>query len=125
MTFQVEGLDELRADLRDAPQRVQKRAAASVAKGAHNIKQTAQQLAPTGPYLPQYAASISYDLGFVFASGELSAEIGPDKDRPQGALGNIVEYGTSKTPPQAHLGPAFDLEQPKFVKALSDDVGDL
>ena len=51
--------------------------------------------------------------------GVVSADIGPDKSKPQGALGNILEYGTVNNAPFAHLGPALDREAPGFTKAIS------
>lgn len=68
------------------------------------------------PYLPN---AISYDVtrrGFLVAG-----EVGPDKDRPQGALGNIIEFGS----PDGHNVPipggvpALEEEEPRFVRALA------
>lgn len=44
-------------------------------------------------YAKRFPYSITYDLK------GLDAEIGPDKDRPQGALGNILYFGTSTQGP--------------------------
>lgn len=86
-----------------------------VQKGALNIKQDAQRFASGIGHAPHYPRSITYDTK-VTATG-VEAEIGPDKNGPQGALGNILEYGTSKNAPLAHLGPAFDREVPRLVSA--------
>lgn len=95
--------------------------AAVVAKGALNIKTEAARFASGIRHAPAYPRSITFDLG----TNGLSAEIGPDKGRRQGALGNILEYGTSKNPPLAHLGPAFDREVPRFVTAIEAVAGGL
>jgi len=95
---------------------------AVVKKGAQNTKtDAAETVRQTSQYgrLRHYPRSITYD---VFKDGlKWSAEIGPDKDRRQGALGNIIEYGTSHHGPIApHLGPALDRESDK----LDDHIGD-
>jgi hypothetical protein len=91
-----------------------------VGKGSLNIKRDAQERIGRGPYLPMYARSISYDTWF--AGSSVTSEIGPDKDKPQGPLGNLLEYGTGDTPPIPHLGPALDAEEPRFLRAIEDAV---
>lgn len=95
-------------------------AAAVVKKGAVNVKNEAREFAPKGPYLPAYYRSITFDIEGDGRFGRVEAQIGPDKDKPQGPLGNIIEYGTSTQAPQAHLGPALDREGPNFEAALGD-----
>jgi hypothetical protein len=91
-----------------------------VQKASLNIKRDAQARIGRGPYLPMYGRSISYDTE---ASGtSVTSEIGPDKDRPQGPLGNLLEYGTGDTPPIPHLGPALDAEEPAFLRYLEEAV---
>ena len=67
-------------------------------------------------YLPAYPYSITYDVK-VTADG-VEGEIGPDKGRSQGPLGNIVEYGTSKNAPIPHLGPALDANADDLVTGI-------
>lgn len=95
---------------------------AATQKGALNVKKDAQQRVGRGPYTPRYAASITYDTELT-ATGA-SAEIGPDKDKVQGALGNLLEYeyGTPWSAPRPHLGPALEAEAPRYEKALEDVV---
>ena len=89
---------------------------AVVAKGALNIKTDAARRVSGLKHAPAYPRSITYDMYVTFAGP--SAEIGPDKNKRQGALGNILEYGTTKNAPIPHMGPAADAEEPKFVSAL-------
>ncbi len=86
---------------------------AIVTKGALNVKNGARDLAKQiGPHARIYPYSISYD---VTTEGlKVEAEIGPDKDKPQGALGNLLQYGSSKNPPHDHLGPPLDAEAPRL-----------
>lgn len=89
-----------------------------VSRGALNVKNDAVRLISGHPRSRHYPRSISYDL--EVRGHEISAEIGPDKDRTQGALGNILEFGTSKNAPIPHLGPALVAEEPRFGPALAE-----
>lgn len=93
-------------------------AAAVVGKGALNIKKDAARRVTGLKHAPAYPRSITYDL-YTSLTGP-AAEVGPDKNKRQGALGNILEYGTTKNAPIPHLGPAADAEEPRFAKALED-----
>jgi len=110
-------LTKLAGDLAEAAVSATAAAKPVVSKGALNVKKTARQLAPSGPHTPAYRYSITYDT-FV-RGGQVVAEIGPDKDRNQGPLGNIFEYGTSEHPPQPHMGPALEQEADPFERFLS------
>lgn len=115
----IEGLDSLIADLTAAPGEAQRHAYRTVDTNARGVRDDARRFAPHGEHTPQYANSITYDLDYVGA-GRIEAEIGPDKDLPQGPLGNIFEFGTSRVGPQAHLGPAFDIGAAKFAKDMAN-----
>lgn len=108
----------LAADLGAASFAATGKAMAITERGALNVKNKARELAPKGPHTPAYAASITYDMRYTLAS--ITAEIGPDKGRPQGALGNIFEYGTGDTPPLPHLGPALEAEADNFEEHMGN-----
>lgn len=73
-----------------------------VEKGALNIKNTmVDDAASTGHY-KHFSRSISYDR--AYSVGSVAYEVGPDKGRTQGALGNILYFGTG------HNGPVLDIE---------------
>lgn len=93
-----------------------------VKKAAQNIKDDWASRASGIGHAPHYPRSISYD--FVGWARGARAEIGPDKSRTQGALGNILEYGTSKNPPRPDGAAALEAEQPKFEKALAEAAAD-
>ena len=116
----TDGLDELVRDLTTSPARVQRKAAEVVRKGAVNVKNDAARLITGLAHAPFYPASITFDEKWHGTA--IEAEVGPDKDRPQGALGNILEYGTANNAPLAHLGPALDLEGPRLEKAIEGTV---
>lgn len=112
----VSGLNEVVAELDRAQSRMMPDVRAVVERGALNIKQDAARRASGLKHAPAYPQSISYDVHNTF--GGVTAEIGPDKGRRQGALGNILEFGTPNNAPRPHLNPALDVEEPKFVAAL-------
>lgn len=125
MTFIIDAsqVQKVAVELSAASAAALPKAAAVAGRGAMNVKKTAQSLAPKGPHTPHYARSISYDVTTT-ATG-VQAEIGPDKNRRQGPLGNIFEYGTGDTPPRPHLGPALEAEADnfeKFIGEITDDV---
>lgn len=101
-----------------APGVVAKDARAAVRKGALNIKTDARRRASGLAHAPSYPNSISYDTTETATSA--TAEIGPDKNRRQGALGNLLEYGSTKNAPIPHMRPAAEAELPKFTKAMED-----
>lgn len=93
-------------------------AAKVVAKGALNIKNDARRRLGSLAHAPAYPSSITYDT-FSGLRGP-GAEIGPDKSRRQGALGNLIEYGSVNNPPHPHMAPAAEAEAPRFAKAMED-----
>jgi hypothetical protein len=118
MSDGFEELDKLAATLEGSGAKASVEARRIVQKGSLNIKNEARQFASGIAHAPQYPDSITYETHDRLWGAE--GIIGPDKGRPQGALGNILEYGTSKNAPLTHLAPALDREEPGFVKALED-----
>lgn len=89
-----------------------------VAKGALNIKTDARRRVGGLKHAPSYPASITYDSKET--PGGATAEIGPDKNKRQGALGNLIEYGSVHNSPKPHMAPAADAEAPRFEKAMEE-----
>lgn len=123
MTVRIDhsDLDRFVADLDKAiyncPAEVEK----VVGRGALNIKIGARRRIGRPAHAPAYGYSIGYDLT-RWGMGAI-AEIGPDKGRRQGALGNLLEYGSVNNAPIPHIRPAADEELPKFERAM-DDLGE-
>lgn len=109
MTVQVTGLDVLVSDFAGSPARLAVNLRKAVQVTCGKVKTDARQRISGHKYLPRYPYSITYDTK-ITAEG-VEGEIGPDKGLPQGPLGNIVEYGTSKNAPLPHLGPALDANE--------------
>lgn len=72
--------------------------------GALKIKREMQTEGSGHAHAPLFGQSITYDtkIGPTY----VEAEIGPDKNRAQGALGNLLYFGSSKN------GPVIDLTGP-------------
>lgn len=117
-------LNDLVAHLDEVPEDAHFYIRKAVQFTAFGIKKSAQEFAGGIAHAPHYPRSITYETKDRGVGKGVSAEIGPDKDRPQGALGNILEYGTVKNPPYAHLGPALDRWSPDFVEGLEKAAAD-
>lgn len=89
---------------------------AVVAKGALNVKRDWQRQWSGLSHAPLLARAVTYDTWY--GTGTIEAEIGPDKDRPQGALGNLIEYGSAKNGPKPGGTPAALREMPRFETAI-------
>ncbi|MFB6977689.1 hypothetical protein [Streptomyces scopuliridis] len=102
--------------------------ASIVTRGALNVKNQwrANAQATAGRHARLYPYTISYDVHPI--PGGATAEIGPDKARLQGPLGNILEYGTSRQAGHNDGGRALIAEHPQFeahVIALTGRLGRL
>ncbi|MFI6819723.1 hypothetical protein ACIBJE_02075 [Micromonospora sp. NPDC050187] len=117
-------LNRLVADLEEVPPNAHRNIRKAVEFTARGIKDSARDFAGGIAHAPHYPAAITYDIDDQGVGVGVSAEIGPDKDRKQGALGNILEYGTVKNPPYAHLGPALDIWTPDLETGLEKAAGD-
>lgn len=120
-TFDTGELNELAADLRNAPQVLGSDLRGIIQKGALNIKNDARRFATGLRHAPAYPSSITYDT--YYTPGGVRAEIGPDRalgPAKQGFLGAILEYGGIHSGPNAHMGPALDREGPRFEQAIAD-----
>ncbi|NUP49007.1 MAG: hypothetical protein HOW97_17130 [Catenulispora sp.] len=112
------GTEALAADLALAGIRLAASGNALLMKGALNIKNDWRTSASGLKHAPLYPASITFDV--IPTPTVLAAEIGPDKNRPQGALGNLIEYGSVKNPPHLDGARALAAEEPRFYEAASN-----
>lgn len=112
----VTGINAVVDDLNLFPRRLAVNTRKAVQVTCKKVRDDARNRIKGHKYLPAYPYSITYD---VKATGEgVEGEIGPDKGRAQGPLGNIVEYGTSKNAPLPHLGPALDANAEDLVRGV-------
>lgn len=117
-------LAALAADLEAAGGRaLQREVEAVVKRAAVNVKRDWQinARASAGRSAPAYPRSISFD-GPDRSGSTIQAEVGPDKDRRQGALGNLIEYGSVNNPPSNDGKRAAEAEHDRFAAALLKTV---
>jgi hypothetical protein len=113
ISWDTSQIDRLAADLGHGTGKTVTHARAVIEASALRTKNIARRRASGIKHAPSYPNSITYDVH------GLTAEIGPDKDLRQGALGNILEFGTSKNGPIPHLGPALTEAGPEFVEGIT------
>lgn len=118
MDVDISELEKLADDMENAHKQTLAAVRQVNSKGGLNIKQGARARVAGHPHIPLYPASIGYDTTIRVDSVE--TEIGPDKSKPQGALGNLIEYGSTKNAPLAHLEPELDLEAPRYQRGVLD-----
>jgi hypothetical protein len=114
-------LAALAADLGGVPATVVKPMNAVTKRAAQNIKNDLVADAQSSGHLKHFSRSISYDR--VAGIGSIGYEIGPDKDRTQGALGNIAYFGTSKNGPVLSIDGPLEAETPRFEQAVLGVLG--
>lgn len=114
-----DGLGDLRKlveDLSAAPERALGAIDRVVEKGALNIKNDWRASLAGSEAFKHLQFAVGYDRtrGVDF----VGADIGYDKARVQGPLGNIREFGTVDTPGHLDGQLALIAEEPRFVAAL-------
>ncbi|MEV7422869.1 hypothetical protein [Streptomyces sp. NPDC091212] len=116
MTVIVTGARETAAALMRSIALMERNTTTAVAVTAGKIKRSAAQRISGHAHLPAYPATITYDVKRGAAGPE--AEIGPDKGRSQGPLGNLIEYGSRNNAPIPHLGPALEEHADDLVRGV-------
>jgi hypothetical protein len=106
------GFDELQAELKAVQRKAPTEGQRVLKRGAQNIKNGAVQRLRGKGFLPHIHRAVNYDVTWRGHRG--SAEIGFDKTKRQGPLGNVVEYGTVNNAPQPVLAPELELEEPRL-----------
>lgn len=87
-----------------------------VQKGALKIKTAARASISDSKHFPRLAGAITYET--TESDTTITAEIGPERGRPQANLAHIPEYGNSKTPARPYMLPAGEAEAPRFEAAM-------
>lgn len=114
---EVDGLEAIARDLDVAADKTHENVYKATEVTARHVKDDARTAAKRiGRHAKYYPYSISYDMEETSTSA--GAEIGPDKYGPQGALGNLLEYGSIHNAPRPHLGPALQKNIDDFERGL-------
>lgn len=108
--------EDLADELRDSKAELLKRGKGVVAKGCLNIKNDTKAGWQGLNHARSLPAAVSYDVDVI--GSLIAGEVGPDKNRPQGALGNLIEFGSVNNGPIPSLTPAFRREEPRFIAAV-------
>lgn len=87
-------------------------------KGALNIKNEMASDARGSKHFKGMAGSISYESHY--GVGAVRYDIGPDKSRRGGSLGNIYYFGTSRGGGSGDIEKPLRSEGPRFQSALAD-----
>ena len=112
-------LSSLIAALAKAPDEATDAARGVLQKGALNVKRALNQQAANSPHFRGMAGSVTYDMEIRRHS--ITAEIGPDKDRRGGALGNLFFFGGANGGGgTGDLDAPLREEEPRMVKFLDE-----
>ena len=113
-------LAEVRAlatDLGKTSKEVEREADRVLERGALGVKEAmAEDARSHTGHAKHFHRSISYDRRY--GVGRMSYEIGPDKARRQGALGNILYFGTSNNAPTLDIEAGLIAEEPKLLSEM-------
>lgn len=117
-------LSSLIAALAKAPDEATSAARAVVQKGALNVKDALNKQAYDSPHFKGVGGSITFDTKVTRRA--ITAEIGPDKERRGGALGNLFFFGGANGGGgTGDIDAPLREEEPKMVKFLDEAMGKL
>jgi len=130
MDVDVSELDRLVADLGKVGDNTGPFVRKAVEVAARNVKNDARDAVRGRRHFKQAAAAIDYELKGVqgFGATVLDAEIGYDKGKGSGRLGNLIEFGAPRSnnglAPGSELQTALKKNQGDFESGLEKAVDD-
>ena len=129
MAGEFDELMQLAADLESAPKALPKHLATALGRTSQLVKKDAQDSVKSRKLLGHAAGAIDYELkGSSGSVSEMSSEIGYDKGKPAGALGNLIEFGApnsgNQLAPSHDLGNALLANEGDFVKGVEAAAAD-
>lgn len=133
----------LSADLGKVPPASGRNLRQAIEVTARHVRDEWRDQARGMAHAPAFPHSITYDIGssasqsLAQAAGSiiggsitaahasvLSAEIGPDKSRAQGSLGNLIEYGSVNNAPQGLGHRALQVNEEDFERGVDRAIDD-
>lgn len=108
----------LATDLGRTTKEVEREADRVLERGALGVKNAMAEDARSSHsgYAKRFASSISYDRRY--GVGRMSYEIGPDKSRRQGALGNLLYFGSRNNAPTLDIEAGLIAEEPRLLSEM-------
>jgi hypothetical protein len=126
IVFDFSALGSLAANLGDAPKGTEAKVRKAVEVSARNVKDTWAKKLAGSAQLPMLGRSVTYDVtgGKAIRAAEITADIGPDKDRPQGPLGNFSEFGKPGQPGRGYGLASLKETEEDYVRGIEIAVDD-
>ncbi|MDT0211240.1 hypothetical protein [Curtobacterium sp. BRD11] len=120
ITIDASALDLLAADLGEVASSAGPYVRDAMERTAIDVRDDWRKQATGIKRMRAYPSSIGYDfIAFQgFGATVLTCEIGPDKNRKQGALGNIVEFGSPTFAPRHQGDQALAAHSDEFEELL-------
>lgn len=120
--FDMREVTALATDLGKTTKNVEREAGRVLERGALNVKnKMAEDAKVHGGHAKRFASSISYERhGGI---GQLGYEIGPDKGRAQGALGNLLYFGSKNNAPTLDIEAGLIAEEPRLMSEMAKMLG--
>lgn len=124
--FDFSELTRLAADLGEVPDNAGPLINSALQHTAVEVKRSWQKRVKGAKHLPGLPAAIDYDVAASRANGQsvLEIQVGFNKDKPQGALGNVNEFGTPLVVGRGHGQAALEENIPDFEKGLDAAIRD-
>lgn len=125
-SFDFSEFDAVAADLGD----VSGKSGPFIRKAAEvfgrNVKDAWREKVEGATALPRLAGAVSYDVkgSSGLTGSQVEIEIGYDKSRTQGPLGNVSEFGTPKVAPRGYGLAAFSENQEDLVRGVEAALAD-
>lgn len=120
--FDFSDLDKLAADLGTVSRDTRKNVRKAVEVTARKVKDSWRDKLKGSSTLPGLPSAVSYDV--KSASGAIEAEVGFDKGRRQGALGNVSEFGTPSVGPRGFGLASLEEKQGDFEDGIGKALGE-
>ena len=119
--FDFSELDQLAADLGEVPENADKNIRKAILVSSIKVKKTWQENLKGSKTLPGLVPALGFDItvGQFFGVSVVKSEIGFDKNRAQGALGNISEFGAPNITGRGFGLKSLQDNQDDFEKGLA------
>ena len=129
MDAEFSELMTLSADIEAAPKALPKYLRKALDVTSIKVKKDAQATVKGRKGLGHAAGAIDYELkGSSGSVSEMSSEVGYNKGKPAGALGNLIEYGApnsgNQLAPSHDLGNALLANEGDFVDGIEKAAAD-